>query len=462
MVHGQAPISTACPASNPTGDPNKACTCTADVMDCSGPDRALTVLPTFFKSTVQITELRLQDNYIDTIPNGAFKNLTQLTHLHLQLNNISVVMSKAFDGLDKSLLELDLGSNELTVLPDAIAQLDVLETLDVSFNPINESAFTEKVMYSIGDTLTKFEFASDYVRDWPTTIRHLQALQYLNVTGGSFFTLPPSSFHGFEGTLTTLSIQNTDLIAIPLALARLRYLDHLYFDHNHQIGDAGILIPSFGGNNLLTNLEFISLVDDNLRVFPSLLRFLRNVDTLVLDSNRLAFVSDASVDVAVGTKISTLSLRNCSLSRVPGALSKLKNITSLDLSENEIKSFENNDFNGMGFLRNLTITNNPLGYIANETFKDLAQLKDLNLEHTQINTMPEAIRFLRNLVSLKVPINRLECTCNIVWLKHYMEACNTGLTIAGTCETIQYSVAEYLKSFIPLCPNYRKNSATCL
>ena len=432
-------------------------------MDCSGPDRALTVIPTFFKVTPPvIQELRLQDNLIDVIPDEAFKNLSGLSKLHLQFNNISVVGPRAFDGLDSTLEELNLGSNELRVLPIAIAQLDVLQWLDVTHNKINETSFDERVLYAIGNTLTRFEFGSESVRDWPVTLRHLQALEYLNVTGGAFFTLPPDAFHGFEGTLTTLSIQHTELIAVPLALSRLRYLDRLYFDHNHQIGDSGILIPSFGGSNLLSHLTFISLVDDNLRVFPSLLRFLTNVETLILDSNRLAFVSDASVDVAVGTKISTLSLRNCSLSRVPGALSKLKNITSLDLSQNNIHSFENSDFDGMGFLEHLIITYNPLEYIANETFKDLVNLRELDLEHTEIKTMPEAIRFLKTLETLKVPIDRLECTCNIVWLKHFMEACNTHLKIAGTCETIKYNVDEYLKTFIPLCPNYRGTSATCV
>ena len=462
LSNGQA---TVCPADNPTGDPNRACTCTGNVMDCSGPDRALTTIPRFYKVSppqIQIEELRLQDNLIDTIPDGAFMNLTSLKQLFLQFNNISVVGPKAFDGLDGSLHYLNLGSNELKVLPTAIAQLDELRHLDVTYNNINETSFTESVLYAIGDKLTIFEFGSSALRDWPSTVRHLQALDLLNVTGGSFFTLPPSAFHGFEGTLTTLSMQNTELIAVPLALSRLRYLNNLYFDHNHQIGDSGILIPSFGGSNLLSHLHYISLIDDSLRVFPTLLRFLPNVETLVLDSNRLVFVSDASVDVAVGTKISTLSLRNCSLSRVPGALSKLKNITSLDLSQNDIRSFENNDFDGMGFLKNLTITHNPLEYIANETFKDLTNLVDLNLENTLINTMPEAIRFLKNLVSLTVPIDRLECTCKIVWLKHFMETCNTQLKIAGTCETIKYSVDDYLKNFVRSCPNYNNGTATCV
>ncbi|KAH3716889.1 hypothetical protein DPMN_059622 [Dreissena polymorpha] len=231
-------------------------------------------------------------------------------------------------------------------------------------------------------------------------------------------------------SVTTLSIQHTQLIALPFALSILRFLDRLYFDHNHAIGDSGILITSLS-NDTLTNLQFVSLVDDNLIYFPSLLRFLRNVRTLVLDSNRLAFVSDSSVAVAVGTPIHDLSLQNCSLSRVPSALSKLTNLKSLDFNDNQIRSFENSDFNNMGRLQHLIVTRNPLEFIANETFKDLRCLQKLDIMDSNIKTMPEAIRFLRNLTTLTLPLNKIECTCNIVWLKQFMEVCNTNLKIAG-------------------------------
>ncbi|XP_060597270.1 leucine-rich repeat-containing G-protein coupled receptor 5-like [Ruditapes philippinarum] len=448
---------TNCPDINP--DPATQCSCTSEIIDCS--ERGLTELPKFSVDTFY-KELRLDHNDIENITDDAFKNLHSLNRIFMQDNNISRFDRYAFRGAEQAPINrIDLSNNFLTEFPQAIGNLESINWIDVTNNPINENNFDQTTMYNIGDTLTRFEFGSPKIESWPPTLRHLQALEFLNVSGGSFYTLPPEAFHGFEGTLTTLSIQNTNLIALPLALARLRFLDRLYFDHNHDIGDSGVLIPSFGNSDLLNKLRYISLVDDNLTVFPSLLQFLRNVEQLVLDSNSLAFVSDTSVQVAVGTKITDLSLRNCSLSRVPGALSKLTNLTKLNLAENDIHSFENSDFDNMGKLLNLTITKNPLGYIANETFKDLKSLQYLDLKESNINTMPEAIRFLKNLQELKLPSDKIECTCNIVWFKQFMEHCNTGLRIDGSCETISYPVDVYLRDFIPKCPNY-KNGTACV
>lgn len=432
------------------------CSCSSDIIDCSA--RGLTEVPIFVTDNYY-KELRLDHNAIENITNDVFKDLHKINRIFFQHNRISRFERYAFRGVEQPINRLDLSNNLLTEFPQAIGDLANIMWVNVINNPIDENHFDEHTMYQIGDTLTRFEFGSKLIESWPLTIRHLQALEFLNVSGGSFYTLPPEAFHGFEGTLTTLSIQYTKLIALPLALARLRFLDQLFFDHNHDIGDSGVLIPSFGNAELLNKLTFISLVDDNLTVFPSLLKFLRSVQELILDSNSLAFVSDSSVQVAVGTKITSLSLRNCSLSRVPGAISKLTNLTKLNLAENQIHSFENSDFDNMENLRNLTITRNPLGYIANETFKDLKSLTYLDLKETNINTMPEAIRFLKSLQVLRLPLDKIECTCNIVWLKQFMEKCNTNLRIDGSCETINYPVDVYLRDFIPRCPNYNNGTA---
>lgn len=452
----KTPSPSICPDPNP--DQIVRCSCSDRIIDCSA--RGLAEIPTFTDDSYY-TELRLDHNAIENITGDVFANLHSISNILLQNNRISRFENTVFRGVEKSVIHLNLADNLLVDFPTAIGYLNKIESVNVANNPINEYHFDEHTMYEIGDSLTTFEFGSMLVKSWPLTLRHLQALEHLTVSSGSFYTLPPQAFHGFEGTLFTLSMQYTKLIALPLALSRLRFLEKLYFDHNHDIGDSGVLLPSFGNSILLAHLKFISLVDDNLTVFPSLLQFLRNVEQLVLDSNHLAFVSDSSVQVAVGTKITDLSLRNCSLSRVPGALSKLTNLTILNLSENQIHSFENSDFDNMNKLTNLTVTRNPLGYIANETFKDLTSLQYLDLQESNINTMPEAIRFLKNLQELKLPQDKIECTCHIVWLKQFMDHCNRGLRIDGSCETINYKVDSFLKYFIPRCPNY-DNSTACV
>jgi len=449
---GKSQVATAGPC------PAAQCSCSEHIVDCQL--KNLSDIPVFQPDNVYYT-LQLDHNHIDNVPNLTFRYLHGVREIHIENNNISQVEYLAFQGLEKQVYTLDLSHNQLTSFPTAIGNLENINHIDVQDNPIDADSFDEHTMYLIGDTVTNFEFGSDTLTAWPSTLRHLQDLGVLTVNGGSFYTLPPDAFHGFEGTLRTLTIKNTKLIALPLALANLRFLDTFHFDHNHDIGDSGVLLPSFGNTELLTRLTEISLVDDNLTIFPSLLKYLRSVTRLFLDSNKLKFVSDTSIRDAVGTQVDMLSLRNCSLTRVPGALSKLTTLRTLDLADNQIRSFENSDFEGMMHLQNLTIKNNPLEYIANETFIDLVCLQTLDIMESNIQSIPEAIRFLSSLSTLKLPTDKIECTCNIVWMKQFMESCNKNLTIAGSCETIDSNVDDYLKVHIPNCPNF-VNATGCI
>lgn len=444
-----------CPDHNP--DLKKRCSCSGEIIECSS--RALTTIPNFEVDN-HYSELRLEDNLIENITRGAFTNLKTLRRLFLHNNNISRIDDDAFSGVEFTLYHLYLANNSLRSIPAAIGELDVVILLDVTMNPIGDSHFDENTMYKIGDTITHFEFGSKELKFWPRTIRHLQALEFLNVTGGSFLTLPVDAFRGFEGTLLRLSLQNTQLISLPFSIAMLRFLRELHFDHNHNVGDNGVFVPSYGGINAYSRLLYISLIDNNLTLFPPLLKVLHNVRTFVLDSNNLAFVSDESVEIAVGTKVTDLSIQNCSLSRVPGALSKLTNLTKINLSNNHLRTLENKDFDNLHRLRRLIVSKNPIINIANETFKDLTSLEELDLTETNIRHIPDAIQSLRSLYELKLPINKIECTCNIAWLKHFKDACNLYLTIDGSCETINYAVDIYLRDFVPYCPNY-KNDPIC-
>jgi len=446
-----------CVAQQPPCPNIRECSCSQHIIECH--DRHLTSIPDWARD-FYYTELHLQNNNISEIHDDAFRNLNNISIIQIDHNQVHTVGLKAFRGLERTLNEIDISYNNLDVFPPALGDLLFIQKIDASFNPLNYDSFDDTTMYNIGDTLRDFTFGSRDLEQWPQALRHLQDLSFLNVTGGSFLTLPPDAFHGFEGTLKTLSMQNTAMIAIPFAFSKLRFLDHLYFDHNHAIGDSGILITSLS-NRALNHLEVVSLTDDNLTVFPSLLQFLPNVNTLILDSNRLAFVSEASVEVAKGTGITNLSMKNCSLARVPGALSKLTNLTSLNLANNQIRSFENSDFENMRNLQNLTITGNPLEFIGNGTFRDLTNLRVLDILESNIHTMPEAIRFLTNLTTLKLPINKIECTCNIAWLKQFMEVCNRQLKIEGSCETIESTIEDFLKIHIPHCPNYSNATQSC-
>ncbi|KAK3586539.1 hypothetical protein CHS0354_022671 [Potamilus streckersoni] len=434
------------------------CTCTFDILDCSG--HRLGGIPAFRPSDKYIATLRLYNAELTQITNSSFAGIN-VSDILLNNNRIRLFLHGAFDGAEDVINALNLSHNALTTIPTAIGTLRKIQSLDISLNPINQIAFDssgDEVLKRIGDTLHEFSFGHNTLYEWPHALRHLVTLKTLNVLGGSFKTLPPAAFHGFEGTLLNLRIENTKLIAIPVALSRLIYLERLNFDHNHFIGDAGILVPSFS-STILRYLNDLTLKDDSLTVFPNILKYLGGVQKLSLEGNKLDVIGDNSIKVIAAINVRDLSLRNCNLSRVPGAISSMRNLSILDLSKNNIHSFERNDFTNMSLIKNLTVSNNPLNYISPDAFNELHNLIHLNLQDTDLTEIPTAIENSPDLRDVILPKDQIICTCDLSWLKKYRDTHKTDagcpkLSIQGTCETIISSIERYLHSFIPMCPNY--------
>ncbi|KAL3848482.1 hypothetical protein ACJMK2_019335 [Sinanodonta woodiana] len=436
------------------------CSCTFDILDCS--NRRLHGIPGFQHSDMYIDTLRLYNTFLTNVKNSSFFGI-KVSNILLNNNHINLITHGAFNGVENFINAINLSVNALSTIPTAIGTLTRIQTLDISLNPISHSAFEsaegEDILRRIGDTLYEFSFGHDALYQWPHTLRHLVTLKTLNVLGGSFKTLPPEAFHGFERTLLNLRIENTKLIAIPVALSRLIYLGRLNFDHNHFIGDAGILVPAFS-STILRHLQDLTLKDDRLTVFPNILSYLEGVRKLSLEGNKLDVIGDDSIKVIASSYVADLSLRNCSLRRVPGAISHMKSLRVLDLSNNSIHSFERNDFTNMSMITNLTVSENPLNYISPDAFSELHNLIYLNLQHTNMTEIPTAIQNSHSLRDLILPTDRISCTCDLAWLRIYRDTHRNNelnspkLHIQGTCETIISSIDEYLQTFIPMCPNY--------
>ena len=439
------------------------CSCRNRYVDCVG-RRHLTI-PDFSSLNVatDYDVLDMRDNNLKSLDNSSFTNAPFKTvYLSRNMLDDRNISAGAFGGLGNSVKYLDLSYNRIQNLPVALKQLDQIEDVDVSHNPMRLSkSFTTDIMRAMGDTILSFTFGNDNLFAWPESLNHFVQLQRLHVDqlGAYMQILEHEAFHGFETTLQYLKIENTNLIAVPIGISKLRNLQELHFDNNPQVSDRGVLIQSFPLVDGSPKLRVVSLDRDGLTKFPPVLKYLRALESLSLDGNALDFLSDASISGNVTA--SNLSLVDCSLDRIPGALSDLKYLTNLDLSQNDIRTIEQNDLRDLPKLQKLVIQNASLEYISNNAFENLPDLMNMNFKNTKLTQVPQALNTTYPCAStVDVSGNSLDCMCEtLVWLKTKSDWCRdngTPMTVIGTCDTIFSTIRHYIDTYIPKCPEYKE------
>ncbi|XP_061176154.1 leucine-rich repeat-containing protein 40-like [Saccostrea echinata] len=425
------------------------CSCENDVVTCTGQSAVPSFSTMYHYKKVSI----VNGNFRNAIRTGnPFANL-RTDELVLHNMTILAIAPHAFLPVKSMLKKLDLSNNFLTVLPSALHDLDVLESLDVSENSIGDRNFTEEVLRKIGATLKSFTFGSYDIQQWPVTLKHLQMLQNLNVTKAAFQFMPQDAFYGFSGTLLTLSLGTTGLTSVPLAVAQLRYLQTFNFDHNINVGDYGMNVPLIRGR--MPYLTNISLQQDSLKTFPSALSAFENLKSVSMDLNTLDFVSDHAANSV--RQIENLSMRNSNISRIPQALADITSLKSLDLSDNRIHSIDVKDVKILHSVKEIKLNNNPILYISNHAFDSNGNLERLELRNTHLKEVPCALKYaIENLTRVKhnfpltvdISNNAIACTCELKWLADTLSThrANISWNIIGNCETIVMSINDYLNS----------------
>lgn len=425
------------------------CQCQASSVECSD---LRTIVPQ--SNPTRIFRLVVRDSNL-VLNSNSFTNWN-LTDVRLENCNLtdSSFNPNTFNSLADELRTLSLPNNGITKLPTALSKLTRLISLDVSDNPIDDQHFDENIMRDIGDTLQNFTFGGSALHKWPVALKHLPNLQELILTSGDISILPPRAFHGFEGTLYRLTIAHTNLRSVPLAIARLRYLQELHFDHNTNVGDYGVRIPIISG--LLPYLYQMSLKDDNITEFPEVLKSFQKLSVLNMDENDLKFVSDKSASAV--THISDLSLKNSGITRVPGAIQDITNLNVLDLSNNSIHAIETNDLKECTELFILKLSHNPILYISDDAFANQTKLRRLEMRNVLLKKVPCAIEaMLRHHrlghVIIDLSGNQIECNCGLRWLYQIInDGISASFNLVGNCDTINSSIQDYVKKQLSSCP----------
>lgn len=303
----------------------------------------------------------------------------------------------------RSLRYLDVSNCQLTKLnEDFFTEIPVLNHLDLSRNPLTEiksSVFRPLLTLSelmlSNCNLTNLE---------PELLEHQHHLKMLDLSDNYLKFVVWVPIFGNLPRLENLNLRNTGINNLPEnVFVNNTFLRILVLSDN-ELTDLDIE-TTLGWN--LKNLHSLDL--SNCRLSGPLdEKSFANATTLKilnLSSNRLSS-HDLSIALSPLTKLTTLTLRDCSLSKLPrNTFGKLTQLKELDISwnplnnvfENLLDSLKNLEYLNMGYsnlsrlskdtfskttnLKKLILSGNTLGQLETGLFKNLRQIETLEIEN---------------------------------------------------------------------------------
>ncbi len=286
-------------------------------------------------------------------PKGVLPNMTSLQEVILKNNKIEEVNELTFANVP-NLKVLDLSGNKIAQIYKGM-MVPSLEKLDISMQCSGFEAFLENCPKSF--TIT------------PNIFQNMTSLSSLNMGNVLLQYLNNSHFNGLEN-LEELWLDHTDLLRIEdRALAPMSNLRRLYLNNNENL--VGLMDSTFVG---MTSLEVLDLAYSS-KAFSSLF----NSGATNRDGGLAALLKSLQNLTALNMK-STLG-NNCGnqnpCSLDPDLLSSLPMLEYLDLSENFLKSWEDDRFDSTPKLKILLLESNSMDFITEpllDTFRTLEEL----------------------------------------------------------------------------------------
>uniref|UniRef100_A0A0E0MKQ8 non-specific serine/threonine protein kinase n=1 Tax=Oryza punctata TaxID=4537 RepID=A0A0E0MKQ8_ORYPU len=287
---------------------------------------------------------------------ASFSVMRSLTTIELQYNHLSGSVPDFLAGFS-NLTVLQLTRNNFEGwFPPIIFQHKKLKTINITQNPSMSGNLPNFSQDSRLENL--FLSRTNFTGQIPSSISNLKSLRQLDLGASGFSGMLPSSLGSLK-YLDLLKVSGLQLVgSIPSWISNLTSLTALQFSNCGLSGQ----VPSSIGNlrkltklalykcNFsgkvppqilnLTQLQTLQLHSNNFAGMIELTSFskLKNLFVLNLSNNKvLVLDGENSSSLVPFPKIELLSLASCRISTFPNILRHLHEITSLDLSYNQIQ-----------------------------------------------------------------------------------------------------------------------------
>ena len=348
--------------------------------------------------TVTVTKLLTQKEILQTIVNANPNNT-----LNWDLVNTADLDLGTLDGVttnsEGNIIELDLESVNLVKIPTEIKRLQVLTTLRLIGNEIDEI---------------------------PKEIGNLANLIVLNLENNNLTTLPPEI--GNLNNLIFLDINTNKLTSIPIELTNLIALQDLYLSHNQLK-----TLPNEIGN--LVNLLDLQLGDNQLQSIPAEVGNLKKLFRIILRNNQLGALPP---ELGFLNKLASLIITGNSFSVIPRAVCNLSEFSNLNLQKDAFVSCETTSPKDALISIYSTNPNNTLdwgvGNFSGVTFGGQQSITEIDLRGKGIERIEQSVatfEFLElldvrdnPLVSIHNDVCTLTFTSDLTILADTGEGCN--------------------------------------
>ena len=362
-----------------------------------------------------LEKLDLGFNYMAQLPQDLFCPLTSLKTLNLTHNRLSGFGS--FGLIDaatgqlclQELQRLDLSFNDISFLSETgVASLKSLQILELQNNRISELA---ELSFSALKKLNKIDLSANKLETIPSrTFRQSEELKELHLQNNSLSVLPAGLFSGLSKLLildVSHNLISSDWI-FPETFADLIRVVVLNLGYNRiKTINGSTFQNQYSLQILYLNNNEIETIEDNS--FASLY----NLHTLILTGNRLKTVhsftfnglyvlSELSLAENEISRVDNNAFKNCSnlqdlnlsgniLSEIPKAVSSLRSLKILFLSDNEIKSIGNTSLSGLSQLSVVRLSGNRLSNLTRGILKELPSLRKMDLSSNRINSLDHGV-----------------------------------------------------------------------
>lgn len=317
--------------------------------------------------------LDLSHNRIATVGDRLLGGLFVLSSLSLGYNRIHSVSSDAFRNCS-GLRDLDLSGNSLSVVPEAVQQLTLLKSLDLSSNRISRAV----------------NLSSPSAGHW-------QQLYSLNLAGNHIRTVAKEAFAGLS-----------NLVALNLAGNQIEQLEAGSFDRT-----AGLQVLRLDGNALtdinglfagLHSLRWLNVSANRIPLFDY--SFLpANVEWLDIHQNQL---------VELGNYF---QIQLANLQAIDASFNRLTELSADSVPDSVVQLFVND---------------NQISAIGANTFLKKANLSRVDLNGNQLKTLDPGALWLspvpveRDLPEFSLGDNPWECDCGLEWLPLLVQPSSTS------------------------------------